>query len=230
MLWGPTAGEVLGLHGIVPEGQIHVAGRLNLRHPDLIFHRLRPEDEPKTMLVEGLKVTAPPRTLFDMCACLPLRQVGLAMDDSLRRRLTTLSMLRQELMARQRKGVRGTKVFRLLLEGRDPNDEKVRTLFEGRMLRVLRRLGTSGLVADHPVAVEARRYVLDFAYPTRRLGIECHSIRWHLANDWLQKDVERDRRLKKAGWTILYYTWDDVHFRSEEVEEEVRSFLFRCPN
>lgn len=228
-LWGPTAGEVLGLHGVDREELIHLAGSGRKRHPTVRYHRLRADDRPRTLIVGGLRVTAVPRTLFDMSSCLPLSQVGLAMDDALRRGLTTLSKLREELTERGERGVRGSKVFRLLLQGRDSNDERVHTVFESRMLRILRRIGDPGLVADHPVIVGTGRYVIDFAYPRYRLGIECHSIKWHLAREWLQKDVERDRRLKRSGWTLLYYTWDDVHFRAGEIESEVRSFLLHPP-
>ncbi len=91
------------------------------------------------------------------------------------------------------------------------------------MLRVLRRVDQSFEPAFR-VRCRQKTYVLDFAYPRARIGIECHSIRWHMGEDAFKRDARRDRHLKAAGWTLLYYCWDDLA-ATREVEEEIRAIL-----
>jgi hypothetical protein len=55
-----------------------------------------------------------------------------------------------------------------------------------------------------------RTYRPDFAYPYACLAIECLSVKWHLGVEPFKKDAPRDRRLKLLGWTVLYFTWDEI--------------------
>ena len=55
-------------------------------------------------------------------------------------------------------------------------------------------------------------------------------MRWHLGNEWLKKEWERHNNLSLTGITILYYTWDDVHFRAQEVEAEIKEMLRSLPD
>jgi very-short-patch-repair endonuclease len=54
------------------------------------------------------------------------------------------------------------------------------------------------------------RYFIDFAYPNIKLGIEAHSIKWHMGEARFRYDLKRDRALKRGGWTLIYYAWDDL--------------------
>jgi very-short-patch-repair endonuclease len=36
-----------------------------------------------------------------------------------------------------------------------------------------------------------------------------------------QRDLVRDRKLKGVGWTVLYYSWDDIHLRSDDLRSEI---------
>ncbi len=172
--------------------------------------------------VAGMHGTTIERALLDACASYPAAMVGKAMDDALRRRLTTVTRLRASIPTDPR-GIRGARAFLKLVRGRDLNDQEVRSEMETRMLRILRRIKHHDLVANHEV-LGAKKYFLDFAFPRAFLGIECHSRRWH-GPGRLNADLARHRHLQRLGWTILYYTWDDVVFRADEVLAEIEDFL-----
>ena len=89
------------------------------------------------------------------------------------------------------------------------------------MLGILRMLPDPPPTPQHEVLVGERRYFIDFAYPHVRLAIEAHSLKWHLGQERWQSDLVRDRRLKGAGWTMLYYSWDDIHLRRHETAAEI---------
>lgn len=184
----------------------------------------RVKSAPPYCSVRGIRATTIERTLLDLCACATPRVAGLAMDDALRRGLTTLPRLWTELSNEQRPGRRGIRQFRILLEGRDDRDGKMRSRFEAVMRGILKRISTPHEV-DYPIVSGNRRRYLDFAYPHLKIGIEAQSIRWHLGTEKVKADMARHRSLVLDGWLMLYYSWDDATFRRAEVEEEIRSAI-----
>ena len=217
-------GSTLTLEGVDGVGQeeIHVTALTGGRTPGIVVHRLR--RPARTHMRYGIRTCRVERALLDTCARKSAISCGHAMDDLLRRRLTTLDRLSAELDAAGR-GVRGCAVFRKLLEGRDDRDGKLASKLEARLFSILRRIEEYNLEVQFVISTQGKTYRLDFYYPDRRLGIEGQSLRWHLANDWIKKDWARHNALTRSGLTMLYYSWDDVHFGANEVEAEVREML-----
>lgn len=56
------------------------------------------------------------------------------------------------------------------------------------------------------------RYRIDFAVFCRRgkIALECDHSRWHGRPAQQKKDLLRDRRLKKAGWTVIHLPEDAI--------------------
>ena len=220
-----TAAYAHGLEGIEAPVRISVARHSGVSTPGWIkVGRLDPNDVPPSCWIKGFRVCRVERTLAECCEELPARQVGRAIDDALRRRLTTLDRLK-EFAEGWGRGRRGARVFRSLLRGRDERDERVRSTFETRMLTILRRIREHRFAADFEVLVGETRYFLDFYLPAAALGLECHSLRWHLGRH--DADARRDRRNRSLGIEILYFTWDDVCHHSREVEQEIRDAIQR---
>jgi hypothetical protein len=87
-----TAGALLELDE-VPSGFVEVAIPTAKRAPGVIVHRLAPENRPLSRTAKGYRITEVERTLLDLFAVLPRRHAELAMEDALRRRLTSLDRL-----------------------------------------------------------------------------------------------------------------------------------------
>jgi len=77
----------------VPSGFVEVAIPTAKRAPGVIVHRLAPENRPLSRTAKGYRITEVERTLLDLFAVLPRRHAELAMEDALRRRLTSLDRL-----------------------------------------------------------------------------------------------------------------------------------------
>ena len=92
---------------------------------------------------------------------------------------------------------------------------------EAKLLAISRRISPPEGCPQFPQSVDGSRYFIDLAYPHIKLGIEAHSIKWHMGQARWQYDITRDRRLKGIGWTLLYYSWDDLHLRADEIAEEI---------
>ncbi len=214
-----SAAVLLELDGY-NEGPIELSTTTGRARKGIKLHRIPKVRIPRLRTIQGFRVTWPERTLLDLAAASPIDEVGRAMDDSLRSGKTTLDRLHAELTREQGPGRRGISNFRKLIEARDGRDERLRSTFEARMLRILKRIETHVVVPDYRVDIGARHYFLDFAYPDFQVGIECHSVKWHPAHRW-KDDVQRDRALSRAGYDLHYFTWHEVHFAAEQIREDV---------
>jgi len=183
-----------------------------------VYRSARPT---RTRIIDGIRISWVDRTLLDLCAVASPTTCGLAMDDALRKKLVTLERLWTELRSCER-GVRGAKVFRVLLAGRDDRDGKLESRLEAKLLTILRRIKGEVFEAQFPVDAGARRYRLDFFHHRTTLGIEGHSFTWHFGARPHGSNAKRHNDLTLAGIRMPYFTWDEVSFRPDEVEAKVR--------
>ncbi len=220
-----TSAHLYGLEGIEPPRRISVARYSGVSGPPWIKVTRIAADSVRSMRwVNGFRVCSVEQALAECCAVLPARQVGRALDDALRRGLTTLDRL-WKFADQMGKGRRGAVVFRSLLRGRDERDERVRSTFESKMLAILRRIRGHHFFADYEIKFDDSRYFVDFYLPNAALGIECHSLKWHVGRH--DADARRDRRIRSLGIELLYFTWDDVCHHADEVEKEIRAAIKR---
>jgi len=204
------------------QGAIEVSIQAGRCIKGALVHRRRPTDNPTVAVKDGIPTTGIQRTLLDLCAVVSKRRAAHVMDDALRSGLTTLEKLR-ELLTTPRAGTRS---LRELLDARDDRDVSVESPLETALLGLFRKHGIPLPVPQHCVMeggdVIAR---LDFAYPELRLGIEADGFRWHGGVERWRRDLRRENRLKLLGWTVLRFSWWDVHERPEMVASQIRAAL-----
>ena len=206
-----------------PHPEISIrAGR---RIEGVIVHRRRPSDDPPVTVIDRIPVTGIERTLLDLAGVMPTLEAGRALDDALRRRLTKISEIRRMLLELP-KGRAGRRMLRRLIEDRDEHDALLESRLEAALLHVLRKHGVEAPVPQFEVR-DGSFLVgrVDFAYPSRRIGIEADGYRWHASPERWRRDLRRENRLKLLGWTLLRFTWEDVHDRPELVASQVRAAL-----
>lgn len=216
-----TAAAIWQLEGI-PAQIMEVTIPGSKKTAGVEVHRIRGSRTPSRSL-NGFRVTGVERTLLDLCSVLPPRQCGKGLDDALRRRITTLDRLRR--MCDESPGRSGCRTLRQLLALRDDRDGRTASQLETRLLRILKRIREERFVPQYRVDVSGHTYYIDFAFPQQKVGVEGHSIKWHLGEEQFKSDVRRDRRLSLLGWTILYFCRDDVWFDPQGVEADVREAL-----
>ncbi len=228
-LWGGegaliTGASALALRGIEgfdsPIPDLYVA---STKRCEVVKTRRLPTSRIPSRPHSGMRTTSIERALLDACTTHQITSVGIAMDDALRRGLTSTKKLVQEAEANSGKGRRGVKAFRMLIALRDPDDQKVRSVMETKMLRIIRRISSHRFVPNLEV-LGRKRYLLDFGVAEVRVGIECHSRSWH-GTGRVGPDLARHRDLTLMGWTILYFSWEDIVCRPEEVERDIKAAL-----
>ena len=215
-----TAGALLDLEG-VPEGSVELVCHSGRSAHGVVVHRLRAEDRPRRLNVKGFPITTVERTLLDLHAVLSSATASLALDDALRRSLSTIERLWDAYGDVARPGRNGCRAFRLNLLHRDGRDGRLASRMEALLLAIVRTIPGPKAHPQFPVETPGGRYRLDFAYPHVKLGLEAHSVKWHLGVEKAKKDLGRDRWLTRSGWTLLYYSWDDLRFRPPEVRAEI---------
>lgn len=221
---GRTAAYISKLQGIERPRLISIACTQNARLPGWVqAKRLDRDDRPPTRNVHGFRLPNTERILLDLARECEPKVSGAALDDALRRKMVTIESLAAFLDAEGRLRP-GAAVMRQLLRGRDDRDGKLRSEFEARMLKILRRIKEHRAVPNHMVETEGETFFIDFYVPDAVLGIECHSWRWH-EGGFSERDGKRDRKIKRAGIDLVYFTWDEVTFDPRGVEAEVRASI-----
>jgi very-short-patch-repair endonuclease len=218
-----SAALLLGIAGdLGPVLEISVKSGGRIR--GVTVHRRR--DDPSFEVIGGIPATCVERTLLDLATVVRARQLGDALDEALRRRLTSPAKVRGLLKSLGPKGRRGSRVMRQLVEARDHPDAMAESRLESALLRVLRKHGVplpepQFKVIDGEVVV-AR---LDFAYPKLKIGIEADGYRWHGSPERWRRGLRRENRLRLLGWTLLRFSWEDVQDGPELVASQVREAL-----
>jgi len=222
-LSGYSAAELHGadcLPGDVPP-DITVPGGGFRVPPGLRLHRERLWPEEITE-VDGLLVTTPERTAFDLARWASTRTEAVACVDALanRGRFTPDEVLRMNAL---HPAMRGCARIPEVVALADPRaGSRPETL-----LRLL--LVDSGLprpevqwVVQDPVAQEA--VWLDLAYVEQRVGIE-YEGKPHTEPERVLRDIERTTRLVDRGWRMLRFTKNDLFRRPEWIVASVSRSL-----
>lgn len=194
----------------------------------VIHHRAL--DRKDRTVFSGIPVTTPSRTLLDLAAVADLPLVEAALQDALRKGMTTMFRLRLLLDRSAGKGNPGVRALRRLVGDSSASRRITETRLEARFLEVVSDASLPLPVLQYRIR-DARHVLarLDFAYPAEKLGIEADGFRFHSGPEDFQRDRERSNVLTLMGWRILRVTWDDLVNRPGKVIEHIRISLALPP-
>jgi len=189
------------------------------RRRGLIQHRVPTLRREETSIRNGIPVTTPARTLFDLAALLPRRQLERAIDEA--QRLGLCGQAQLEGIAERHAGRVGAGVLRRVLESHLAGSTITRSELEERFLALCR-----GRHLPQPqLNVPLLDYVVDFFWPEAALIVEVDGHASHGTRHAFQADRDRDGRLTTAGYRVLRFTWWDVTRRPAVVADRVRRLL-----
>ncbi len=214
-LGGHSAAELLGASCGPADAPAEVVVAHRLRsHPGL---RVRQDQVPPDELrvVDGLVVTTPERTAFDLGRRAPLVEAVVAVDALAHeihfdpRDVLTLS--------RRHLGARGSIQLSQVVE---LTDRRADSPMETRIRLALRFGGLPLPALQHRVGP----YELDLSYPAVRIAVE-YNGRDHLNPDRALRDLRREAYLTAAGWVVLRFDAYQVHHRPDLLAHQVRERL-----
>ena len=194
----------------------------------LVVHEslaLTPED---FKVVDSIPVTTVERTLLDLGAVRSFETVERAVEEALRRELTTLDDLDAALRRLARKGRRGAGVLRRVVEARTPNRVLTANDIEMRMLQVLRANGLPEPVPQFVVWHQGRFVAqVDAAYPEWRIALEYDSYAWHSHRPARIRDNARRNALINVDWAPISVIWEDLESGGHVLCRQIRDRAHR---
>lgn len=202
-------------------GGDHEPGSLStLHHP-----RLLPAHH--CTAVEGIPVTTPARTLFDLAGVLPPARTERALDNALAMSPGLLPVLHRMLPELAQRGRTGIRLMRELLADRPVGYIAPASGLEARVVKLLDEVG---ITTRRQVDVGGDDWIgrVDLLVVGTRLIVEVDSNRFHTSKLDRDRDAERDTSLRAAGYDLVRVTEEEAWYRPSDVTRKVRLALRRA--
>ena len=191
--------------------------------PPVVVHRVGPEISDHTTTVGPIRVTNAGRSLVDVAGLVSPDGLECAMEDAIRRGLTSVAHLRWVCQGRHGKGSKGIRAMRKLLEHSGPTTE---SQFEIKLLQALRRTSLPLPERQYEVVDDGQVVARpDFAYPWAKVAIEAESYRFHSGRGAWESDVTRRNILTSLGWLVIHVTYRQMQSDMNEIVERIRAAL-----
>ncbi|HEV2756032.1 MAG TPA: DUF559 domain-containing protein [Actinomycetota bacterium] len=208
-----------------PDGPLEVSHRGTKQSAfGIVVHRVS-LSRADAAAVAPFPVTSPARTLADIAGRVQDASFDAAFHACLHRRLTDFGALRETFHRRARRGCAGAERMRRALDAYSPGDRPAASPLEASVARRLARSRLPAPRRQHAVWVAGRRRFLDFAWPENRVALEVDGYRWHSSRTAWESDRARLSHLRRAGWTVIQVTYDDVRHRFPAVIDEITAHL-----
>jgi very-short-patch-repair endonuclease len=173
-------------------------------------------------LVDGILVTSPFRTIFDLAVLLDLRGLERAWHEAEVRGLrdrVSLPMLLERYPGRQ-----GSRNLRVLLA--DPEPVGItRNDFEEAFVALVDACGIRRPRMNADLALRGRFVQIDALWERERVAVELDSRSVHGTNKNFESDRQRDRILVAEGWRTMRVTWRQLQDESDAVAADLRLAL-----
>lgn len=194
--------------------------------PEVAMHESKDLLSDDIVLLDGIPVTNPVRTVVDLGAVSPWA-VEWALEAGIRKGHFTLVEVERMVARVGRKGRRGVGVIRPLIEVRRNWDAAPESALEDLFRRVVDELGLPQPRPQYVVRDEGGRFVCraDFAYVPQRLLIELDSEAYHMDRLTFRRDRSKQNAATVLGWDVLRYTWWDLTEDPYRVRREIQSAI-----
>jgi hypothetical protein len=200
------------------------------RHAEVEVHETKALDPVDMTVVDGIPVTTPERTLFDLGAvCGPL-VVRMAFDKARKNGLLTFDSTELTLRRLARRGRPGSRILRGVLASRDPSQAPSESEMETMLLDVIERHGLPKPVPQFEIYDRAGQFVarVDAAYPEQRIAIEYQSYQEHTEPEAIVRDSRRRKALKAIHWDTIEATAPELRDGGGPFCASLRAILNRA--
>jgi hypothetical protein len=219
-LWGLRGVRDMRIHVLVPHG---VSPELE----GIVVHRCRRiDDVDQVARPDGIRLTSPPRTLFDSADMLGLSVARSATEQMLHERTCTFGTILdtyRRLAAPRRPG---TATMREVLSSRPGWRAALQSHLEQLVLEEFERQGVPPPVPQCPIELQHGAVIhVDFGWPTWRIGVEIDDPAWHEGVEERHRDMRRDRKAAVVGWHIVRVSRIDVDGQLREAVADVAALI-----
>jgi len=219
-LWGWRRVDDDRTHILIPHGSASA--------PDgVVVHRCRQIDPVDIVhRPDGIRVTSPPRTLFDSADLLGRSATRSVLEQLLHERTCTLETVIDTYLRLSHPRRPGSTVLGEVLSSRPKWRAALQSDLELRVDEAMRRQGLPAPVPQCPVTLPSGRTIhLDFGWPQWQVGLEVDDPSWHAGELERHRDTNRDRKAGTVGWFVARVTKIDVNGALEDALSDVDTII-----
>lgn len=176
----------------------------------------------ETDVVDGIPVTSPFRTVFDLAAVLKLRELERVWHEAEVRGLRDRVSL--PMLLERYPGRRGARNLRALLQEPEPVGF-TRNDFEEGFVAFIDAFGFSRPHMNADLAVRGRIFEIDALWFEEKMTVELDSHSVHGTRKRFESDRLRDRILVAEGYRTVHVTWRQLQKEPEEIAADLRKAL-----
>lgn len=209
--WRYETGSVFPVTTFAPGDRGRKLSRIRARRIELA-HR-------ETVVVDGIRVTSPARTLVDLCARRTPRKRRELVERAQDLKRFDADTIRACLEAHPRQ--RGRRSLLDFLDLLEPGEDGTRSHLERLFVPLTRKATLRKPLINHKVLGRRR----DFVWPDLRLAIEVDGYAYHSSRAAIRRDKARDRELLAAHWRPARFMYEEVAFEPDYVVRELRRLI-----
>jgi len=192
-----------------------------VRRKGIVAHESVVADDERTVL-NGIPVTSPFRTVFDLAAVLTLRELERVWHEAEVRELRDRVSL--PMLLERYPGRRGARNMRTLLEEAEPVGF-TRNDFEEAFRVLVNVHGIKRPRMNADLALRGRIFEIDALWLEEHVTVELDSRSVHGTKKRFESDRQRDRILVAEGYRTVHVTWRQMQDEPEEVVGDLRKAL-----
>jgi very-short-patch-repair endonuclease len=209
--------HVLLVHGSSPE------------MPGIVVHRCRRIDPVDIVeRPDGIRLTSPPRSLFDSADMLGFESARSVLEQILHEGMCTLATVIDTVSRLYHPNRPGSRTMRAVLDSKPKWQRALQSGLELKVLFEIERQSLPAPIAQCPVQLPDGTVIhLDFGWPQWRVGLEVDDPAWHDGAVESTRDARRGRKATIAGWTVPRITRLDVERSIGEAVGDVAAIIRR---
>lgn len=196
--------------------------------PDgVVVHRCR-NIEPVDIVhrPDGIRVTSPPRTLFDSAEMLGRSATRSVLEQILHERTCTLETVVDTYLRLSHPRRPGSVVLGEVLSSRPKWRAALQSDLEHRVDEAIRLHELPAPVPQCPVELPSGQTIhLDFGWPQWKVALEVDDPSWHAGEAERHRDTHRDRKAGTVGWFVARVTKLDVNGALDEAIADVSTII-----
>lgn len=173
-------------------------------------------------VVDGIPVTSPFRTIFDLAAVASRREVERAWHEAEVRGLTDRVSL--PMLLERYPGRRGTRMLRELLGSDEPVGIS-RNEFEEAFLALVDACGLRRPRMNADLSLRGRFFEVDALWQHERFAVELDGRGVHGTKKRFETDRHRDRILVAEGYRTMHVTWLQLRDEPDEIAADLKLAL-----
>ena len=225
-----TAGQEWGLRRMTrPDVYVLVPHGCSPEMEGIVVHRCRRIDPVDIVeRPDGIRLTSPPRTLFDSADMIGAEATASVLEQMLNDRMATFGTVADTVQRLYHPRRPGSKTMLEVIGSRPSWRAALQSDLEVRVLQEMARQMLPVPVTQFPMTLpNGRHIVIDFAWPAARLAVEVDHPAWHAGATSSHLDKGRDRKLATVGWTSARITDVDVNGGLREAVADIGAILSR---